>query len=197
MSLIKSIRAQLGMSTTPANNFTLDASADNGTMKLARGNAGATTQDILTVTSGGVVKTPQNLVAFSAYKSSATQSIPSATFERVTFDIEEFDTASAFSLNYRFTPSVAGYYQISGSLNWGGGAAATLLATIYKNGSRAKDGVIQTSGSGPTTTVSALIYMNGSTDYVELFAYQTTGSPLNVINLASGTYFQGILVAAA
>ena len=53
MSLLKSIKAQLGLSVTPANNFTLDASADNGTMKLARGNAGATTQDILTVDADG------------------------------------------------------------------------------------------------------------------------------------------------
>lgn len=60
MSLIKSIREQLGLSVTPANNFTLDASADNGTMKLARGNAGATTQDIMTVDAAGKVAFPQN-----------------------------------------------------------------------------------------------------------------------------------------
>ena len=59
MSLLKAIKAQLGLSTTPANNFTLDASADNGTMKLARGNAGATTQDIITVDAGGKVAFPQ------------------------------------------------------------------------------------------------------------------------------------------
>lgn len=55
MSLLKIIRQQLGLSVTPANNFTLDASADNGTMKLARGNAGATTQDILAVDAAGKV----------------------------------------------------------------------------------------------------------------------------------------------
>lgn len=60
MSLIKAIRAQLGLSVTPANNFTLDASADNGTMKLARGNAGATTQDLLTVDASGEVSLPSN-----------------------------------------------------------------------------------------------------------------------------------------
>ena len=53
MSLIKSIRKQLGLSVTPANNFTLTAEADNDTMKLARGNAGATTQDIMTVDAAG------------------------------------------------------------------------------------------------------------------------------------------------
>ena len=56
MSLLKIIRQQLGLSNTPANNFTLDASADNGTMKLARGIAGATTQDILTVDALGGIK---------------------------------------------------------------------------------------------------------------------------------------------
>ena len=62
MSLLKAIKQQLGLSTTPANNFTLDASADNGTMKLARGNAGATTQDILTVGADGRVTAPQGFV---------------------------------------------------------------------------------------------------------------------------------------
>ena len=59
MSLLKTIRAQLGLSVTPANNFVLDASANNGTMKLARGNAGATTQDIMTVAADGKVAFPQ------------------------------------------------------------------------------------------------------------------------------------------
>ena len=59
MSLLTLIKAQFGKSNTPANNFTLDASADNGTLKLARGNAGATTQDILTVDASGKVSFPQ------------------------------------------------------------------------------------------------------------------------------------------
>ena len=59
MSLVRFIKAQLGLSVTPANNFTLDASANNGTMKLARGNAGATTQDIMTVDAAGKVSFPQ------------------------------------------------------------------------------------------------------------------------------------------
>ena len=48
-------RAQLGTSGTATQNFTLTAEAANGTMKLARGNAGATTQDILTVDAAGKV----------------------------------------------------------------------------------------------------------------------------------------------
>lgn len=58
MSLLKAIKAQLGLSNTPANNFTITAEADNGTLKLARGNAGATTQDIFTVDINGAVSFP-------------------------------------------------------------------------------------------------------------------------------------------
>lgn len=55
MSTLNTIRVQLGQSGTPANNFTLDASAANGSMKLARGNALATIQDILGVDAAGVL----------------------------------------------------------------------------------------------------------------------------------------------
>lgn len=65
MSIIASIKQKLGLSVTPANNFTWDASADNGTCKLARGNPGATTQDILTVDSAGKIAIPQGLLGFT------------------------------------------------------------------------------------------------------------------------------------
>lgn len=55
MSLIRAIKHRLGLSVTPANNFVLDASADNGTMKLARESG----QDIMTVDAAGKVVFPQ------------------------------------------------------------------------------------------------------------------------------------------
>ena len=56
MSLISAIKHKLGLSVTTANNFLLDASADNGTMKLARESG----QDIMTVDAAGKVAFPQN-----------------------------------------------------------------------------------------------------------------------------------------
>lgn len=58
MSLIKSIKAQLGLSVTAANNFTLDASADDGTMKLVKGAS----TNVMTIASDGQVAFPQNPV---------------------------------------------------------------------------------------------------------------------------------------
>jgi hypothetical protein len=54
MSLLKANAVQVGQSPTTTQNFTLAVpSLPNGTIKLARGNSGATTQDVLSVGSAG------------------------------------------------------------------------------------------------------------------------------------------------
>lgn len=68
---------QLGISGTATKNFTFTAAAIDGTMKLARGNAGATTQDILTVDADGKVSFPQN-TALTVYTTAVTP-LPSAS----------------------------------------------------------------------------------------------------------------------
>lgn len=61
MSTLRVSNVQLGQSGTATQNFTVTAAAADGTMKLARGNAGATTQDILSVNASGQVDFPQGL----------------------------------------------------------------------------------------------------------------------------------------
>ena len=51
---LKVNQVQLGDNSTAANNFVWQTNAD-GTAKLARGNVGATTQDILTVDANGLI----------------------------------------------------------------------------------------------------------------------------------------------
>jgi len=54
MSLIKSNAVQIGQSGTATQNFTLAVpSSPDGTIKLARGNSGATTQDVISVDASG------------------------------------------------------------------------------------------------------------------------------------------------
>ena len=56
MSLIKANAVQIGQSNTATQNFTLAVpSSPNGTIKLARGNSGATTQDVISVDASGNV----------------------------------------------------------------------------------------------------------------------------------------------
>jgi hypothetical protein len=132
--------------------------------------------------------------AFSYWASGAT-SIPNATFTKVLFATQEFDTASAVSSS-RFTPTVAGYYQINASVYYGNNASAEKLCAVYKNGTQYKNGQDFTTTTYGTT-VNCIVYLNGSTDYVEIYAYQTSGGTLNTNNLQVQTYFQGVLVRGA
>ena len=137
--------------------------------------------------------------AFSAYLSS-NQSISNATWTKVQCNTEEFDTASAYdnSTNYRFTPNVAGYYQVNASGTFAA-TASSCIASIYKNGSEIKRGnrVLGSASIGPAAVVSALIYLNGSTDYIEYYVYQDSGGPINLVGSQAQVYFQASMVRAA
>ena len=131
--------------------------------------------------------------AFSAFQSSA-QTISSATYTKLQFQSEEFDTANCFdsTTNFRFTPNVPGYYLFTTSFAVNSFVTQTQLA-IYKNGVIFKQGFNNTGSGQPN--MSALIYMNGSTDYVEAYAWLGGGQAL--VTGAPITYFQGFLARAA
>jgi hypothetical protein len=145
--------------------------------------------------------------AFSAYRSSDQTGLSSGVYTKVQLNAELFDTASAFdsSTNYRFTPQVAGYYQFNGQISayaGGGGAALnSAYVLIKKNGTTYYDGnYLPTSNASNqwTVVVSNILYMNGTTDYVELWGY-LTGTGIQFSGGASGgvTYFSGALVRSA
>lgn len=136
--------------------------------------------------------------AFSAY-ASAGQAVTGNVSTKVQINTEEYDTASAYDkdTNYRFQPAIAGYYQINGGIACNATAAGYFLCQLYKNGSKVKDGsnFPVSAVYGPQSVTSALIYLNGSTDYVELYA-QSSAS-MTLATGAISTYFQGALVRAA
>jgi hypothetical protein len=146
----------------------------------------------------GTVMVSGNQPAFSAYPN-ATLSATNATFTKLLFQVEEYDTNNNFASS-RFTPTVAGYYQISGMMGSASSpATGTLLFSLYKNGTRYLDGnQIPFSSNNPKNVLSALVSLNGSTDYLELYAYQTSGIAATLLGsgLTEG-YFQGCLVRAA
>lgn len=134
--------------------------------------------------------------AFSAYQSSA-QTLTGATFTKVSLQSEEFDTNSNFdsTTNYRFTPTVAGYYQFNAALQVGA-SASTALITFYKNGSEFKRPTYMSGSSVVNSaSASALIYCNGTSDYVEFYALLGTGQALTAS--ATSTWFQGSMVRSA
>lgn len=134
--------------------------------------------------------------AFSAYSNTLT-SVTNTTFTKVTFNIEEFDTNSNFASS-RFTPTVAGYYQINACISGPGSGTGIMLANIFKNGSNFKSGnQIPNNAAGTYVIATALIYLNGSTDYVEIYAYQNTGGTVNLGSNSVDFAFSGSLARSA
>jgi hypothetical protein len=151
----------------------------------------------------GTVMVSGNMPAFSAYLS-ANQTVTTNTFTKMACDTEEFDTNSNYDTsNYRFTPTVAGYYQVSGSVCVSATVSDGAAIAIYKNGSTFKWGNYLTRSAVAAdmdAVVSALVYLNGSTDYIELYGYVNGTGTCSFSVVVSGQardYFQAVLVRSA
>jgi hypothetical protein len=135
--------------------------------------------------------------AFSAYKSSGagTQSITGGVATKLTFDTEEFDTNNNFSSS-RFTPTVAGYYQVNAVGTGSNAAYNYMYVSIFKNGITFKGGSNYSQNVNyPVAIVSALVYLNGSTDYIEIYVVQNITAV--VLTGADTTYFQAAMIRSA
>jgi hypothetical protein len=172
------------------------AGATSGTTTLTPTAVSGTTTLTLPATTGTVALTSL-APTFSAYCSS-TQSISAATNTKIQYQTEEWDTNNNFdnTTNYRFTPTVAGYYQISGSINFQSAPTSISLLSIYKNGSEFKR-CFQTNASIYGINGSAVVYCNGSTDYIELYCYQSGGGAINTSVGNALTYFQAAMIRSA
>ena len=120
---------------------------------------------------------PTNTPAFSVYKSS-TQSLTSNVFTKVTFDTETYDIGNCFASS-RFTPTTTGYYFIHSALEVYGTGATRSTISIYKNGSNVKetDDEFASNSSSTTPQITGVFYMNGTTDYIEIYLRLVGTSP--------------------
>jgi hypothetical protein len=157
--------------TNTASNFTVTVPAKTGTMAMD----GPT---------------------FHYYQTSS-QTLANTTFTKLTFttNTNGWDTTGGMYASSRFTPTVAGYYQINARV--GASASNTgMIVSIYKNASE----YIRGNESQPATalagvTVSGLVYCNGSTDYIEIYGYFVSGQATDARQVC--TYFQGSMVRGA
>jgi len=120
--------------------------------------------------------------------------LTSGGFTKVTLGTEQFDTNNNFASS-TFTPTVAGYYQVNGRV-YVLANPEQLQAMIYKNGSIHSYGSVTTAKTFGSV-VSDIIYMNGTTDYIELYAYQLSGTSQTTTTGSEFTYMSACLVRAA
>jgi len=109
------------------------------------------------------------------------QTLTNNTYTKLQFDTVVFDTHSFFDLaNNRYTPTIAGYYDIGLMYRADDGATTSIEVAMYKNGSVYRRVIENTniSSQGYLRMMSAsyLVYLNGSTDYVEFYIAQQSAA---------------------
>ena len=127
----------------------------------------------------------------------SNQAINTAVLTKLQYNTETFDTANCFDTSlFRFTPNVAGYYQINLNQEFSNTTNGQGVQ-ILRNGARiASGGAVGISGGGTFFSgCSVLCFLNGTTDYVEAFGYLNSGSGSAFGGTSSG--FSGSMVRAA
>jgi hypothetical protein len=147
-------------------------------------------------TLGGVLVGP----AFAAH-GSALVSVANNTNTKLNYDTALFNAGGAYNTALsRFTPSVAGYYQVNARLLTGAPASANaaLSISIFKNGvSYTNCGVISVTGVAGSPLVACVVYLNGSTDYLECYGTQNTGAALTMGSSSANQLFSASFLRGA
>jgi hypothetical protein len=122
---------------------------------------------------------PDNTPACHAWLSTDQTGIAHTVKTKILFNTVGFDTHSAYdTTNYRFTPGVAGYYWIYSCFRFDFYAttAANHLYTHKTGVSLKQIGMSQQSDEGAENRQSSTVVYLNTTDYIEIYARQDTGS---------------------
>jgi hypothetical protein len=136
--------------------------------------------------------------AFQAFRSGTQQSFSQNTWSKVQFNGETFDTDNCFdsTTNYRFTPNKAGYYQFNSTIGISRTGSYAAYGAFYKNGTEVSKiyGNTNMAGTGYNNGAACLSYMNGTTDYMEVYVYDSDPAGRNVVADVQNSNFSGIWI---
>ena len=133
--------------------------------------------------------------AFLAYRSADTAFV-NGVWTKTPFNAESFDTDNCFdsTTNYRFTPNKAGYYNIQIQVRLSPNTGIWAQLRLYKNGSAVRGAIEEPSTSGKCIPITTLIYMNGSSDYLEVYYYIEGTGNLQGDSTNFPTWFDGVWI---
>lgn len=112
--------------------------------------------------------------SFSA-RISSDQTVSATTFTKMECATEDWDTDSKYDnvTNYRFTPTVAGYYMFS--MGNRGSSSTTNAVALYKNGAVYRRSIVE---GMKYPRLNVLVYADAD-DYFECYGY-TSGTSFEV-----------------
>ena len=153
--------------------------------------------------------------AFRAALTANQGSISHNTYTKLTYDHVDYDMGGYYDFtNSRYQPLIAGYYQFNvGQMDYSANDVYDFMIGIYKTGqlnsqSRLRlivPGVSNEDFYASINNVSDVLYLNGTTDYVEVFmkslSEDSSGSMVAYGNISGGygvgmnSFFSGTLIS--
>ena len=132
---------------------------------------------------------------FKATRTGGNQSFSASTTTKIQYNTEIWDSNSCYdpTTNYRFTPTTAGYYEVTVSAYISQGSTSDVYLYIRKNGADNSLLYAGATAAASSVQINALVDMNGSSDYLEAFIYAEGSSP-SVIGTGTYSYFNSIFI---
>lgn len=145
----------------------------------------------------GALPTFQTAPCFRA-RCTTTQTFGASGYTKVQCNTEDFDTTSAYdnATNYRFTPQVPGKYLFVGTCSVTSMPDGKQIGVVfYKNGAAERfNGLYNGATAALQVNGAAIIELNGSTDYVELYVWN--GDTASKTNETAASYFNSMFSGA-
>lgn len=200
ISRIPSVEGGIQPTLLTAKGDLISATAASTVARLAVGSDSQILVADSTASTGLKWATPtsSSFPTFSAYKSGGTQTFSAATWTKITFATESWDAPGCFASS-TFTPTSAGYYSVSSAVYHGQVGNGDFTLAVYKNGSLWQRLYINNPTSAGVYRVdggATLVYCNGTTDYIEIYARGDSGGDVSIIEGASLSYFSAIGIRA-
>ncbi len=148
-----------------------------------------------TLTTTGQIKTAN---PFISYYANAAQSVAATTSTtNILFGGQLHDVGGGFNAATGvYKPTVPGLYMVMGTVAFNAAASSTVFSGVMKNGvEHCRGPRMAGTGSNMACTFQGLIYMNGTTDYINIYQYSATALTVN-----SGigiTWLQAVMIKSA
>lgn len=189
---------RLNGSTSGFSELSAPAVAADRTFTLP--NSYGSNGQVLTTNGSGTLSWTGMGPAFRAYRSTDF-TVTNNTATKIDHNTEDYDTNNCYenATNFRFTPTVAGYYLVTAQVYATATTAMTRgISAIFKNGVQ-----ISANNNGPYSgtvafsLITDIVYANGTTDYFEHYCNFLGTGTLTVQANNDTTFFTAALIRPA
>ena len=186
------VQSRTGSYTVTGSTLNLTENADSGSVIDVRFLAGSSLSSSFATTSSFAQNTAPR-TAIYRYGTTSVVNPGSYAYTIIKYDTAVTDSTSWYdNTTGKFTPTVAGWYQVSaGARVYGSSGTAEGYLVLFKNGTE----IASNGGIGAVNSViSLLVYFNGSSDYIQLYsrtanaitnAQNSTNAPFTMVYITS------------